>query len=225
MWPCSRKSFPPRMSGTGGRPSSTRLKYDGQHWGSAVLARSGRWRTLSERNHDHRWLADLRGSVVVVEPTEPGLPALASFHSLDRALAPERVVEVVAAGQVPLCDPPRVWEIDLIGWELGRLFGDKSFIAGGDLNSSLLFDTNDGGTTNRRLFENLAAAGLHDLRREADEVRTYFKPGHAGYQLDHVYGDARTADRVRTWTAVADIVDGDEPLSDHAPLVVEIEEG
>jgi hypothetical protein len=72
--------------------------------------------------------------------------------------------------------------------DLEGLFHGRTFVAGGDLNSALLFDTNNGYDNNSQLFLNLAQGGFHDLRtgRSVDEQRTYYKAGKGHYQLDHL---------------------------------------
>jgi hypothetical protein len=119
------------------------------------------------------------------------------------------------------CDPKQIWEIELIAHELPRIFGGDHFVAGGDLNSGLLFATTYGRQSNARLFENLASLGFVDLRRafHGVEQRTYFKEGKGPYQLDHVFSDAATAGTARDWV-VLDEAATVEGLSDHAPIEV-----
>jgi exonuclease III len=71
------------------------------------------------------------------------------------------------------------------------------------------------------LFENLAAQGFVDSRITEHEQRTYFKKRKLGYQLDHVFTDAVTADAVTGWTVLTDAA-AELGLSDHAPIKVEI---
>lgn len=101
----------------------------------------------------------------------------------------------------------------------------QRFILGGDLNSSLLFDEVNGYSKNQALFSNLRAAGFIDLRiRHIDaEQQTYFKEGHRPYQLDHVYADTQTESMVKCWSVESEIA-AVARLSDHAPVVVELDD-
>ena len=94
------------------------------------------------------------------------------------------------------------------------------FVFGGDLNSSLLF----GDPTEPRLFANLAVQGFTDLRNRhsADEQQTFFKAGKRPFQLDHVYSDAATEARCVSWQVLTDVA-ADLGLSDHAPILVELD--
>lgn len=115
----------------------------------------------------------------------------------------------------------------MIPFELRKLFGDQTFVWGGDLNSAE--DMDDvayfaGG--NRQLRTNWKEAGSYDLRQgffEAEQ-QTSFRPGSKPWQIDHVFADAATRDRVSEWRVEATpAVEYKPPLSDHAPILVEIE--
>jgi hypothetical protein len=103
-------------------------------WGSAVIARSLQ---LEEYEPDDRfpWLKQLRGSVAIARTS--GDPVwLASVH----AHASRVPTELHPWGDVPISTPDgSIWETDLIPYEL-RLFGDQTFLWGGDLNSAMSMD-------------------------------------------------------------------------------------
>jgi endonuclease/exonuclease/phosphatase family metal-dependent hydrolase len=116
--------------------------------------------------------------------------------------------------------------MDLIPFELHRLFADQAFIWGGDLNSAERMDDVAGFSGgNRRLREIWAEAGSCDLRRRffTEEQQTFFAPNRAAYQLDHVFGDAVTAGRVVDWRVDTEPVLSQPSLSDHAPIWVELQ--
>lgn len=94
-------------------------------------------------------------------------------------------------------------------------------MVGGDLNSALLFDTNYGYDNNGRLWANLDADGLCDVRTRFQdaEQRTYFKDKRGHYQLDHVFADAATCAEARSWRVIAEPAES-LLLSDHAPVEV-----
>ena len=78
--------------------------------------------------------------------------------------------------------------MDLIPFELHRLFAGQTFLWGGDMNSAESMDDVPGFSGgNRRLREIWAEAGSQDLRLRffADEQQTFFAPKRGAYQLDH----------------------------------------
>lgn len=54
--------------------------------------------------------------------------------------------------------------------EFAELFAGQRFVAGGDLNSGMLFDKNYGYDNNARLWANLTEDGFHDLRPRFQEL-------------------------------------------------------
>ena len=57
-----------------------------------------------------------------------------------------------------------------------------------------------------------------------EEQPTFFPPGKdPRYQLDHVFADDATKQRVIDWRVDKAPVELDPPLSDHAPIVVDLE--
>ena len=166
-------------------------------WGSTIIARSLQ---LEEYKPDDRfpWLNELRGSVAIARTsTDPMW--LASIHAHDKPL-PEVKLQRHPWEDVPTSTPDgSLWETDVIPHELRRLFGDETFLWGGDLNSAVSMDGKPrfaGG--NRQLRKNWKEAGSHDLRLRFhdEEQRTFFQPGKGPYQLDHVFADAATERRV-----------------------------
>ena len=194
-------------------------------WGSAVLSRSipivdcrelarGPWHTEPQG-----------GAAAIARTVGPDPLWLASLYSDAAPLAPERRdLHKDTIDGLTLCEAPKVWTIELIAPELFRLFQDSTFVCGGDLNAGLLFDKNYNKPSNQALFDNLAALGFVDLRSRhfAEEQRTWFRKGNAAYQLDHVFADAGTESRTRSWRVLTEAVERDQPLSDHAPIEVVI---
>jgi endonuclease/exonuclease/phosphatase family metal-dependent hydrolase len=128
---------------------------------------------------------------------------------------------------IPISPPYRmIWEHDLIPFELRRLFGNKTFLWGGDLNSAVAFDDQPwsaGG--NRQLRTTWEEAGSLDLRLRfyPEEQRTFFGKGKGPYQMDHVFADAATERRVVDWYVDSGPATCDSPCSDHAPIMVVLE--
>ena len=120
-----------------------------------------------------------------------------------------------------------LWETDVIPLELRKLFGDETFVWGGDLNSAEgMDDVPSFAGGNRQLRKNWKEAGSYDLRRGFfdEEQQTFFRPGSKPWQIDHVFADPATRDRVSDWRVdPTPVVEYEPPLSDHAPIVVDIE--
>lgn len=79
----------------------------------------------------------------------------------------------------------------------------------------------------RRLFKIYEEAGSCDTRVRFHDAyqRTYFKSGMGSYQLDHVFADAATEARVVSWDVDESPATAQEPYSDHAPIIVALEDG
>jgi len=192
-------------------------------WGSAIVARDPAT-TAFRPGVETPLLRHLSGAVVIARTGGAEPVWLASIHSNAYPVRLEDLPAGVSVDGMPRCDDKSVWEVELIAHELPRVFGTSRFVVGGDLNSGLLFDSTYGRQSNARLFQNLASAGLIDLRKRFHEAeqRTYFKEGKRPYQLDHVFSDAATERAVRSWKVLADVA-AVERLSDHAPIEVVLE--
>jgi exonuclease III len=192
-------------------------------WGSAVLVRNkGQYRPHPLAKGS--WLAGLAGAVCVAEPLEPERPWLVSLHSNAYPIPAETLATRDLTG-VRACKPGELWEIEAAAHELGPLLRGRRFLAGGDLNSALLFDDVYRNSWNSILFANLREAGFIDLRERhlPTEQRTYFKAGKGPYQLDHVFGDPTTESHVKSWRVATQVAEQYD-LSDHAAILIEIRE-
>lgn len=191
------------------------------HWGSAVVAPALELEGY-EPGEEFPWLRELDGCVAIArcanEPTW-----FASVHTQASPVSQE-ILDRHPWEDVPLCNPGRhVWQMDLIPFELHRLFADRTFLWGGDLNSAESMDDVkrfSGG--NRRLREIWREAGSRDLRPTRDEQQTFFATNRGSYQLDHVFADAATASRVVDWR-VDTVPATTQRVSDHAPIWVELD--
>jgi exonuclease III len=178
-----------------------------------------------EPGEDFPWLKKLDGCVAVARSAQQ--PTwFASVHAQASPVRPE-ILDLHPWDNVPLCTPGRyVWQMDLIPFELHRLFAGETFLWGGDLNSAESMDDVAGFSGgNRRLREIWAEAGSRDLRLRllAKEQQTFFAPNRGAYQLDHVFGDAGTEARGLGWRVDTGPVTSSPTLSDHAPIWVELE--
>ena len=116
--------------------------------------------------------------------------------------------------------------MDLIPFELHKLFVGETFVLGGDLNSAERMDDmrwSSGG--NRLLREIWTQAGSRDLRARffTAEQQTFFAPNRDAYQLDHVFAHRDTEGRVVDWRVDTGPALSDPSLSDHAPVWVELQ--
>lgn len=200
------------------KPDSRRIL-----WGSAVISRSAD--LVEPELAGFPWLRELQGSTAIA--CVDGDPAwFASVHAHTAPIARMKLEEL-GSTQIPVSTPDNtIWETDLIPFELRRLFGDETFIWGGDLNSAVVMDDNSRFTGgNGRLRDIWKEAGSHDLRLRffEDEQQTFFAPKRKPYQLDHVFADEATTRRVTSWRVDKAPVELDPPLSDHAPIVIDFE--
>jgi exonuclease III len=199
---------------------------DNRHplWGTAVISRSVELQE-PELDETFPWLRGREGSTAIAR-TDGSPTWLVSVHAHSSAI-PKHTLDTVGDTGVPRSTPNgSVWETDVIPHELHRLFGEESFIWGGDLNSAATMDDVSGfAGGNRRLREIWSEAGFYDLRLGIyhQEQQTFFAPRRRAYQLDHVFADEETSRRVKDWRVDRTPVELDPPLSDHAPIVVDLD--
>lgn len=207
------------------RPKHAESKRGETLWGSAVISRS---MDLEEPELDesYPWLGALEGSTAIART--PGDPTwFASVHALAGRI-PDDKLNTLPHDHIPRATPDgSLWETDVIPFELRKLFGDQTFVWGGDLNSAEgMDDVTSFAGGNRQLRMNWKEAGSYDLRRGSfeEEQQTFFRLNTKPWQIDHVFADAATRDRVSDWRVdAAPAIEYKPPLSDHAPIFVEIE--
>jgi endonuclease/exonuclease/phosphatase family metal-dependent hydrolase len=188
-------------------------------WGAAILSKTVPLDTVEPSTP---WLRKLRGKVQIARLAGAHPLWLASIHSNAYPLKPEEL-DGMPLEKVRRCHDEKIWQVEVLAAELAELFVGHRFVAGGDLNSALLFDKNNRYDNNARLWANLAADGFHDLRQRFQplEQRTYFAPGRGPYQLDHLFADAVTCGEALAWTVRAEPAESGL-VSDHAPVEVEL---
>ena len=188
-------------------------------WGTMILVRDGQLQKFEPTLHTP-WLKRFECSSPVARHDASDL-ILCSVHSSYSAVdvkndeLPKDLLRATSA---------KIWEIELIAYDFKSIFADQLFIFGGDLNSSIQIDENRGYGNNRKLFENLKDYGFLDTRLPFynNEQPTYFKGGEKPFQLDHIFSDEKTSKQIRSWEVFPEIV-AEEKLSDHAPIVIEVE--
>ena len=117
----------------------------------------------------------------------------------------------------------RAWYNDAAAAALLPITEGTRFIVGGDWNTALLFDATMPQTApaSAQFFAARETAGWHHALRKFSpvEVRTYLDPRSVGYELDHIFTDARLFDALTDCHVLTDSTFAG--LSDHAPVVAE----
>jgi len=203
-----------------------------QAWGSAIVARPEfGLRPLAELVDDDPWLRVLYDYVIVGEIDLPdGSPVrVASIHAIARELGPwlaswgkEQVVpdDARSALAVPGIE---AWVADLAFEAVRRNVEGGRFIAGGDWNTSRLFDEDDTWPVpaNTLFFKRMRDADWADCHGGKPEERSYLKAGTRPLQLDHLFCDRTTAGSLTECSVWLDHAVAE--ASDHAPLVADFE--
>ena len=191
-------------------------------WGCAVIACGLELQAYEPDGYP--WLASLAGSTAIARTsTEPHW--LVSVHLTARRVPAGLLTTHPLDGIEITTADKSVWETNVIPHELHRLFGGETFLWGGDLNCDPKMDGRRGfAGGNQRVFDIYREAGSVDVRARfhATYQQTFFRPGTDNYQLDHVFADPATEQRVTTWAVDPTPATGPEPLSDHAPILLNL---
>jgi len=206
------------------RPKYAQTRKGRKLWGCAVLALD---LTLEayEPTQDFPWLGALPGSSAVAWTTT-GPKWLASVHLTARPIAVDLLHTHPLEGIETTTRDGSLWETNVVPHELHRLFGQETFLWGGDLNCDPKMDDRPrfaGGT--RRAFEIYREAGAVDARTRFHSTyqQTFFRPGTDSYQLDHVFVDRITEGRLTSWAVDPLPATAADPLSDHAPIMLTLD--
>ena len=193
----------------------------GRQWGNSILCRQDVYSQYKFKV-EQPWLEKISGAVVVAQPNNPDGIWIVNMHSHQASLSREIVSEMDEL-DVPHCHPTKIWEVEVATHFLKPILMGRQFVFGGDLNSGHLFDINYKYSNNKIMFENFRQQGYIDLRLRHSEIeqQTYFKKNIGPYQLDHLFGDAVTANHTTRWEVLPHVA-RDLELSDHAPVVIEI---
>jgi exonuclease III len=188
--------------------------------GTALLSRTTGLEPV-EPGPDNPWLLAVRDSVALARPTTTGGRWFASLHSAAVPMSAERT-EGLDLSSVALCDPKGVWEVDLLMHGLAFELGRDPFVVGGDLNSSLVLDTQRR-PANAVFFETVRRLGFIDARPRIPgepEPQTFFGGRSRPMQLDYLYVDSATSREVTAWTVHEEIRQGPGHMSDHLPVSI-----
>jgi exonuclease III len=175
---------------------------------------------------ERRWLEYMFGAVVAAIVRCDGVEfAVASVHAAGGELS-DTAITSADHEQVRRTTLRRAWYNDLAAAALVPFVQGRRFLVGGDWNTALVFDEmypSRAGASAAEFFERRRAAGWCDAMRKFhdDEVRTYLDPRSGSYELDRVFIDPTTFDTLVGCHGLDDAALSG--LSDHAPVVVEIE--
>jgi exonuclease III len=190
-------------------------------WGNCIVSRRMKLRQV-ELSIDETWEQLVRCSSQLAECPEAGL-YLINVHSNAKNVVSPSHNEFIATGALS-CAKSKYWEIEVVSHFLSPILTNQSFVLGGDINSGRLFDSVYRYSNNGTLWENLERQGFIDLRPKhfENEVQTFFRPNAAPYQLDHFFGSDDISKCTSGWSVLTEVAQ-ELKLSDHAPVVVEID--
>lgn len=191
---------------------------------TAILARRG---TLVPRSFDTGVLQALQGQAVAADYQTGDDPPLllSSVHTLTGRVDGQLLASIegpvrdhLPVGQVPS-------HMDIVLAALLPLTGHGRFVVGGDVNLAWRLDEQHAkGTSMWGSADWFARVRAHGWRRahlkfHAGEEQSYH--GKGGNQLDHFFADPATYQSATRCDFVR--LDRDHPLSDHDPLLLEID--
>jgi len=199
-------------------------------WGSVIAAApSLKLRTRDDLFSDP-WLAAVYEYVVIGEIDLPdGDTALvASVHAVAKKV--EDYFTWLRIPNPPTQDemrkisggPEEPWMADFVVWALDRYAAGKRFIIGGDWNNSRLFDCQSDqrrrgqGPIATMFFTRAEDRGWFECHGAKNEEQSFFG-GKRPHQLDHLFCDRKTGERLKDCYVRADWLTPE--LSDHAPMV------
>jgi endonuclease/exonuclease/phosphatase family metal-dependent hydrolase len=168
-------------------------------------------------------IAEVAGSPIVVgsvhtrtgPPAEPELGMFAALSVEERT-------------QLALPEDSGSWNATIIQSAIAAATSSGRFVIGGDFNLAWRFDEVDSGLPRHwaaAQFRAMRDAGWRrpHLKFHAGEERTFFRGSRELFQLDHFFTDQMTYDAATRCEVIR--LDELGRLSDHAPLLLEIDGG
>jgi exonuclease III len=177
---------------------------------------------------ERRWLEHLSGCVATATVRAEAVEfAVASVHAAG-ALKVGTAVTLAEHERIRRPGLALANTSDLLAAVLEPWVAGRRFLVGGDWNTSPLFDTDYPNTrwgkakASTEFFERRKRSGWCDtMRRFHDtEIRTYLDPSTGPREIDRVFTDPETYNRLVACHVLVDVAVTE--LSDHAPLVVDI---
>ncbi len=202
-------------------------------WGSAIAAHK-RLKLCSRTDLlDRKWARPLYDYAVFGQIELPdGDPALVVSVHAPAKRVPEYLESVHKAGvltpeeMATIAQPgDAAWAADLFFAAISPLVEHERFLVGGDWNNSRLFDLDP---TLRKpgqppfaamFFTRACDAGWFECHGSKNEERSFLDLKKRPHQLDHLFCDKKTAEKMEGCFVRADWVAPE--LSDHAPMVTD----
>jgi endonuclease/exonuclease/phosphatase family metal-dependent hydrolase len=212
---------PERVVATPRNPDSTFL--------TVVYARRGKVVRLLT---DPSLSTVVRGQAVVAEVSGASVHPVvfASVHTLTGLPSAEAKLafEALATdGRLQLSTDTGSWHPQVILQAVDQHVGGRRFVVGGDFNVAWRFDEeqgSEGGYWASAQFQAARSKGWRrcHLKFHAGEERTFFRGARELYQLDHIFADKITYDAASRCDVLQ--MEDQDRLSDHAPMILEVEE-
>lgn len=189
-------------------------------WGTAIVSKSIKLEPFNNLKFGY-WGFKMNGSVAVAHTLGENPIWFASMHCGHKAVIGREFVRNPLEG-LALDGKTPVKEITVISHLLSQKLSGQRFIAGGDLNVSLLHDESRGGKASEKQLNLFAKGGFLDIRKKflEQEMQSFFKAGSRPSQLDHLFADETLFESAVNWQVMTEVV-ADLQLSDHAPIVAE----
>lgn len=187
-------------------------------WGTAIVSRSIKLETFNNLKFGY-WGFKMNGSLAVAHTSGENPIWFASMHCGHKGIMGREFIRNPLEG-LALDVKNQVKELTVIAHLLSQKFAGQRFIAGGDLNVSLLHDERRGGKANKQQLDSLAEVGFFDIRKKfiEQEMQSFFKAGSSPSQLDHLFTNPTLLESAVNWLVMTEVV-ADLQFSDHAPVV------
>lgn len=186
-------------------------------WGTALVSRKIELQEFKNLNLGY-WGYRLNGSIAMAHAAGDAPLWFASLHCGHKTVAAKEFIRNPIDGFTP--EKSHVPEISIISHLLSQKLIDKPFIIGGDINAS---HAHSQSRNEESIFKSFSQSHFHDTREviHDEERQTFFKEGSKPSQLDHIYTDATSIEKIVDWQVMTEVV-LDLHLSDHAPVVVNL---
>jgi len=146
------------------------------------------------------------------------LPEYLKMMGFEGSLSTDEMEAMAQPGDKP-------WALDLFFGAIATLVKGRRFFVGGDWNNSRLFDLQPKLRKRGQLpfstmfFTRARDAGWFECHGQKNEERSYLNPRSQPHQLDHLFCDKVTYEKMADCSVRADWIVYE--LSDHAPLVTD----
>lgn len=223
-----QEARPPEWVTNNGASVVGRPRNDGGSFHTLIWSRN---RKLQPLETSMELVTLIQGQMVAAETTDDlGRPLLvASLHAQTGAWPQEPFAALSKRVRDLLPEGRDIWQQDVMLAEARQAFGERPFVAAGDMNVASRMDDIHGRRSpmwgSGQWFARARDAGwlrCH-LKFHAGEEQTFFRPGKEReqmYQLDHFFADPSTYDSAVRCDVLAPANLAE--MSDHAPMELEL---